>query len=84
MLNIVIFLGIFDPVKMVYILVFLRHDCMLCLQLSSREMEQEEMEKLFTSLRKEVTAARQEASDLSHQVSNSAHLQQQLTRCSGY
>lgn len=49
-------------------------------RLSSREMEQEEMEKLFASLRKEVTAARQEASDLSHQVSNSAHLQQQLTR----
>lgn len=49
-------------------------------RLASRDIEQEEMEKLFTSLRKEVTAARQEASDLNHQLSDSAHLQQQLTR----
>ncbi|MPC38592.1 Coiled-coil domain-containing protein 186 [Portunus trituberculatus] len=48
--------------------------------LTSREIEQDEMEKLFSCLRAEVTTARQEASDLSHQLSNSAHLQQQLTR----
>ncbi|KAK8389249.1 hypothetical protein O3P69_020887 [Scylla paramamosain] len=49
-------------------------------RLASREMEQDEMEKLFSCLRAEATTARQEASDLSHQLSNSAHLQQQLTR----
>ncbi|XP_045135473.1 coiled-coil domain-containing protein 186-like isoform X2 [Portunus trituberculatus] len=49
-------------------------------KLTSREIEQDEMEKLFSCLRAEVTTARQEASDLSHQLSNSAHLQQQLTR----
>lgn len=49
-------------------------------RLASREMEQDEMEKLFSCLRAEVTTARQEASDLNHQLSNSTHLQQQLTR----
>lgn len=44
------------------------------------EAEQEETEKLFASLRSEVTSAHQEAADLSLQLSNSTHLQQQLKR----
>nr|XP_053646575.1 coiled-coil domain-containing protein 186-like isoform X1 [Cherax quadricarinatus] len=49
-------------------------------KVATYEAERSETEKLFTSLRSEVTASRQEAADLSHQLSNSTHLQQQLNR----
>ncbi|XP_037780583.1 LOW QUALITY PROTEIN: coiled-coil domain-containing protein 186-like [Penaeus monodon] len=49
-------------------------------KVTTYEAEREESEKLFTSLRQEVKNARQEAGDLSLQLSNSAHLQQQLQR----
>ncbi|XP_045588756.2 coiled-coil domain-containing protein 186 isoform X1 [Procambarus clarkii] len=49
-------------------------------RVATYEAERDETEKLFTSLRLEVTASRQEAADLGHQLSNSAHLQQQLKR----
>ncbi|XP_063612419.1 coiled-coil domain-containing protein 186-like [Penaeus indicus] len=47
-------------------------------KVTTYEAERDESEKLFTSLRQEVKNARQEAGDLSLQLSNSAHLQQQL------
>lgn len=49
-------------------------------KVTTYESEREESEKLFTSLRQEVKNARQEAGDLNLQLSNSAHLQQQLQR----
>lgn len=42
------------------------------------EAEQEETEKLFSSLRSEVTSTRQQVADLNLQLSNSSHLQEQL------
>ncbi|XP_064094740.1 coiled-coil domain-containing protein 186-like isoform X2 [Macrobrachium nipponense] len=42
------------------------------------EGEQEETEKLFSSLRSEVTSTRQQVADLNLQLSNSSHLQEQL------
>lgn len=52
------------------------------IQVESLECEREESEKLFSSLRAEVMNARQESSQLSHQLANSTHLQQQLDRYS--
>ncbi|XP_042220559.1 coiled-coil domain-containing protein 186-like, partial [Homarus americanus] len=49
-------------------------------RVTTYEAEREETEKLFSSLRTEVTSSRQEAADLNLQLSNTAHLQQQLSR----